>query len=402
MSPRPPSRFFAPLASFLVTTTLAVIAGCDGDDSDDTDIPGDVSEPEPPAPNIPPLTDAEIADLMARADAAVAAGIPGVVLVVRAGDQTVRIARGVADRATGEPLVPDARLRVASMAKSVVSAIVLQLVDEGALSLGDTVDHWLPGVTRNNPDATIEDLLRLESGIPDYSLDPRHMAPYYAGDFDYGYTPEALVALANDHEPEFAPGEGWSYSNTNYALLAMVIERITGALLADVVAERITGPLGMTRSGFLTTGAMPAPFAHGYMVLDGDLVDVTGINASSVYGAGNLVATAEDMVTFYRALAAGAVVPEPLLSRMIESDPHLPATRYGMGLWRFDDQYGCGHRFYGHDGAVAGYLSTAYTRADGGRQYAVIVTSLTPDEHAGTDAAQQAWAELNYAAACPQ
>lgn len=372
--------------SLLVAALAALAIGCSDSDSDD----------EP----IPPIGDDEIAELEARADAVVAAGVPGVVAVVREGDQTVRIARGVADRVTGAPLTADARFRAASVAKSVLSVVMLQLEAEGALDLGDTIDAWLPGMIRGNRHATLEQLVRLESGIPDYSVDPRHMAPYYAGDFDHPWTPQQLVELANEQETLFAPGEGWSYSNTNYALLALVIEKATGQPLADVVQARVFDRLGMAHSRMATTGAIESPYAHGYMVGIGpEPLDVTGISASSVYGAGNLVASGEDLVTFYRGLAAGGLVDRDQLARMIAVDPHLPDTRYAMGLWRFDDQYGCG-TYYGHDGGAPGYLTTAYTSLDGERQYALFVTSMTVGEKAGDDAAQAAWAELNYAAAC--
>jgi D-alanyl-D-alanine carboxypeptidase len=348
----------------------------------------------------PPIDDESIAELEARADAVVAAGVPGVVAVVRSGDQTVRIARGVADRTSGTPLSAGAHFRAASVAKSVLSAVILQLEAEGALDIGDTIDAWLPGLVRGNGHATLEQLMRLESGIPDYAVDPRHMAPYYAGDFDHAWTPEQLVALANDHDTLFAPGEGWSYSNTNYALLALVIEKATGQSLADAVQARVFGPLGMTDSRMATTGLIEAPVARGYMLGVGpEPVDVTGISASSIYGAGNLVASAEDLVTFYRALAAGRVVDDAQLARMIAIDPRLPDTRYAMGLWRFEDQFGCGTR-YGHDGGAPGYLTTAYTSLDGTRQYALFVTSMTVDEKAGDAAAQEAWAALNRTAAC--
>jgi D-alanyl-D-alanine carboxypeptidase len=370
--------------SFLASTLAILAFGCA--DSDD----------EPTLP----IGDEEIAELEARADAIVAAGVPGVVAVVREGDQTVRIARGVADRATGAPLTADARFRAASVAKSVLAVVLLQLEAEGALRLDDTIDAWLPGMVRGNGHATLEELIRLESGIPDYAADPRHMAPYYAGDFEHAWTPQQLVALANDQETLFAPGEGWSYSNTNYALLGLVIEKATGQPLADAVQARVFDRLGMTHSRMAVTGAIESPVAHGHMVGIGPApLDVTGISASSMFGSGNLVATGEDLVAFYGGLAAGDLLGADQLARMTAFDPRMPETRYAMGLWRFDDQYGCG-TYYGHDGGAPGYLTTAYTSLDGERQYALFVTAMTVDEKAGDTAAQAAWAELNHAAAC--
>jgi D-alanyl-D-alanine carboxypeptidase len=373
---------FVSRTSFLAATLASLVAGCSDDD--------------PTAP----IGDDVIAELEARADAVVAAGVPGVVAVVREGDQTVRIARGVADRATGAPLTPDARFRAASVAKSVVAVVLLQLEAEGELAMDDTIESWLPGLVRGNGHATLEQLARLESGIPDYAADPRHMAPYYQGNFEYAWTPHQLIELANDQETLFAPGAGWSYSNTNYALLGLVIEKATGQPLADVVQARVFARLGMTHSQMATTGAIEGPAAHGYMVgLGPEPLDVTGISASSIYGSGNLVSTGEDLVTFYGGLAAGRLLDADQVARMTAFDPRMPETRYAFGLWRFEDQYGCG-TYYGHDGGAPGYLTTAYTSLDGERQYAVFVTSMTVDEKAGSDAAQAAWVELNRAVAC--
>ena len=352
--------------------------------------------------NVPgPAIDAqEIAELEARADRAIAAGIPGLVVEVRAGQQTVRIARGVAERTSGRAMTSAHRFRAASLAKSVVASVVLQLVDEGKLALTDTLDSRLPGLVPHNGHATIEHLLRQESGLFNFAEDPRLMAPYIAGQLDFTWTPEQLVALATDHPPVFAPGERFMYSNTNYTLLGLTVQKVTGAALADVVQQRITGPLGMTSSSMATTGSMDAPFAHGYLVGMGPPIDVTGISASSVFGNGNLVSTAADLVTLYRALVAGQVVNPRQLDAMFSKNPNVPPANYAMGLFRWDTLYPCG-AYVGHDGGIPGYDSAAYARLDGKRQFAVLVNSLTMESKAGEAPAHQAFSELVQAAACP-
>lgn len=255
----------------------ALLAACSGEGADSTAL-------DSAALDSAVIDSTAIADLEARADRLVAAGVPGVAVAVIAGDQTVLIARGVADRATGEPMTPDHRFRVASVAKSLVSSVVLQLADEGELALSDTVEDWLPGMLRENADATLEDLLRLQSGIFSYDRDERHMAPYFAGDFEYRWTPEGLVGLAAEHPALFPPGEQFDYSNTNYVLLGLIIQKITGRPLADVVRERITEPLGMSTAEMAMGSEMTAPYARGYMLgLGEEPVDVTGISASSVF-----------------------------------------------------------------------------------------------------------------------
>lgn len=357
----------------------------------------------PPAAAASPsaaLDAADIADLELRAERVVAAGVPGVSVAVIAGEQTVLVSRGLAERATGEPLTSDHRFRVASMAKSLLASIVLQLVEEGRLSLGDRVDQWLPGMLHHNGDASIENLLRLESGIFNFEEDERHMAPYRAGDFSHYWSPEELVALADSHPAVFPPGARFHYSNTNYVLLALIIEKITGASLAEVVRQRITDPLGMSGSSMPTGSALQAPYAHGYQLgLGPEPVDVTAISASSVFGNGNLVATAHDVALFYGALARGEVVSAAQLPAMFTPSPAMD-THYGMGVWRFDHELPTCGRFVGHDGAVPGYDVTAFSNLEGTRQYAVLVNVLAPGDVVGDEVAQAAFRELVEAAGC--
>jgi D-alanyl-D-alanine carboxypeptidase len=383
-----------------------LLAACSGEGADSTALDTPASEPASSDTtgsdaSEPVLDAAAIADLEVRADRLVAAGVPGVAVAVIAGDQTVLIARGVADRATGESLTPDHRFRVASVAKSVVASVILQLADEGELALHDSVEDWLPGVLPENADATLEDLLRLQSGIFSYDRDERHMAPYFAGDFEYRWAPEALVGLAAEHPALFRPGERFDYSNTNYVLLGLIIQKITDRPLADVVRERITEPLGMSTSEMALGSEMTAPYARGYMLgLGEEPVDVTDISASSVFGNGNLVATVRDVAVFYGALVRGEVVSAAQLPQMFRPDPAVAGTHYGMGVWRFDDGIQPCGSFVGHDGAAPGYDGTSFSRLDGARQYAVFTNNLAPGDVVGDEAAQQAYRELVIAAGC--
>jgi D-alanyl-D-alanine carboxypeptidase len=372
----------------LVLFAAGALAAC-GSDSDSTAVEGSL-DPD------------SIQTLEALADRAVEAGIPGVSVAIVSGDQTVLIARGVADRESGEAMTPDHRFRVASITKSLVASVVLQLVGEGRLALTDTVEDWLPGALPENADATIEDLLRLESGIFSFDEDERLMAPYYAGDFGYTWQPEELVGLAAAHPALFPPGERFYYSNTNYVLLALIVQKITGDTLSQSVHDRITAPLDMSSSVMATRSELEAPYSHGYMLgLSDEPVDVTGISASSVFGNGNLVSTALDSARFFGALVNGRVVSDAQLPRMLASRRPGPnsGTSYGMGVWLSDEFYPCG-QFVGHDGAGPGYLVTAQSSRDGSRQFAVLTNVLAPGDVAGDERAQHAFKELVLAAAC--
>jgi D-alanyl-D-alanine carboxypeptidase len=402
------SRFFAPSLSFLLA--LGPLFACTDDSRDGTMISAPDEASADPAvqdspgaaggPTAPRLDASQIADLEARADRLIAAGVPGVSVALLSGDQTVLIARGVADLATGEPMTPQHRFRVASMSKSVVASVVLQLVDEGKISLDDRIGDWLPGMLTENTDASIENLLRLESGIFDYAEDERHMAPYFAGDLEYSWSPEGLVALAADHPAMFEPGTKFYYSNTNFVLLALIVQKIEADTLANVVRRRITGPLGMNASSMPIDSEMETPYAHGYMLgLADEPLDVSAISASSMFGNGNLVSTARDVALFYGAIARGEVVGPRQLPAMLATHEGVD-THYGMGVWRWDYAFAPCARLVGHDGAAPGYDTTAFSNLEGTRQYAVLTNVLAPGDHVGDAAAQQAFRDLIEAAAC--
>jgi D-alanyl-D-alanine carboxypeptidase len=348
------------------------------------------------------LDQQSIADIEALADTAVAAGIPGVSIAIVRGKQNIAITRGVADQATGEMVSTAHRFRMASMAKSLVAAVVLQLVDEGKLKLADPLGKWLPGTFPAHEQVPLELLIRQESGLFDFTADDRYSATLFAGDLEHAWTPGELLAMAAEHAPTFAPGARFEYSNTNYAALAVIIEHVTGKSLDAAVRERIFEPLGMNSSSMVTTPDMSAPFAHGYMLGFEQPLDATRFNGSAVFGCGNIVSVPLDMARFYGALAAGKVVSKRLLPVMLSKDPNVAETDYTMGLFRWNkgSQFlGCDD-FVGHPGGIPGYDSQGYSSVDGRRQFAIAVNSFTVDDKAGEPAAQQAYEALVYAIAC--
>ena len=348
------------------------------------------------------LDQQSIADIQALADDAVAAGIPGVSVAIVRGQQKLAFARGVADQGTGELVSTAHRFRMASMAKSLVAAVVLQLVDEGKLQLSDTLGQRLPGIFPEHEQVPLELLLRQESGLFDFTADDRYSTTLFAGDLEHAWTPSELLTMAAEHPPTFAPGERFEYSNTNYAALAVIVEHVTGQSLDDVVRARIFEPLGMTSSSMVTTPDMATPFAHGYMLGLEQPLDATRFNGSAVFGCGNIVSTPVDMAQFYGAVAAGKVVSKRLLSTMLSKDPNVAETDYAMGLFRWEKGnkfFGCDD-FIGHPGGIPGYDSLGYSSVDGKRQFAIAVNSFTFDDKAGDPTAQAAFAALVDAIAC--
>ena len=326
-----------------------------------------------------PLDETRAPDMQAGLDSLVDQGVPGAILFVRDGGRTSRLASGLGDIATSTPMQPGDRFRIASITKSYTATVVLQLVGKGKLHLEDSVERWLPGLVPNGDGITLHHVLSHTSGLFDYERDPRVIAPYLAGDFGHYWAPRQLVEIAVSHEPLFAPGETASavYSNTNYVIAGLIVEAVTGNTIGSELERRIFRPLGLRASSYPTTPEIEGAHAHGYMLVGPPpLVDVTGISPSLSPASGAIVSDGRDVADFYRALLAGRLLEPSLLRAMKttlpEADAEDPRWRYGLGLRRFTTT--CGHA-WGHTGAFPGYLTFAYSSADGRRQ-AVLMANL--------------------------
>jgi D-alanyl-D-alanine carboxypeptidase len=289
----------------------------------------------------------------------------------------------------------EGRFRIGSATKSFTAVVVLQLVGEGRLALDDSVGRWLPGLVRGNGNdgrrITVRQLLQHTSGIHDVGPDipALHSAAGYRAERWRSYDAEELVRAAMRHRPGFPPGEGWSYSNTNYVLLAMVVSAVTGRSWAREVEERIIRPLGLRDTS--VPGVFPGiegPHARGY-AFGGDAspgLDVTWLNPSMAVGAGSVVSTAYDVDRFYGALLGGRLLAPAQLSEMTDAvaAPEL-GVRYGLGIAEIP--LSCGGSYFGHVGELLGYRTLAGAARDGSRAVTVYVTG---DGGPGTQQAMSA------------
>jgi D-alanyl-D-alanine carboxypeptidase len=330
--------------------------------------------------------------------ALVAAGVPGVVVLVRRDGSTLRLVSGYSNRSTKAPLRVGDRFRIGSVTKSFVAAVVLQLVGEGKLSLDDSVEHWLPGLVPNGGKITLRELLSHRSGLFNYTDDPRLLKPYLNGNLGYVWTPRRLVALSTSHKPLFAPGTRFSYSNTNYILLGLIIEAATRHSIEAELSRRIFRPLRLHSTSFETSPRIRGEYAHGYLIRGGRFQDVSFLSPSWGWAAGAIVSTADDVARFYRALLGGRLLRADLLRAMetIRDD-------YGLGLARAQvpPSWGRCGPFLGHDGAIAGYRAYAFNTRDGRKQAVVLANSLTfVTEQVGNKRAQEALLRLLRTALC--
>ncbi|WP_246113912.1 serine hydrolase domain-containing protein [Streptomyces montanus] len=312
-------------------------------------------------------------------DAAVEDGVPGVAGQAKDKYGTWKGTSGVGDLKTNKPRSAHDRYRVGSITKTFVSTVLLQLEAEGRLSLDDKVDQWLPGVVRGNGHdgtrITLRQLLNHTSGIFNYRDDKEFIRKYIRKDgfFKNRYdtaTLGRLVKYAMANKPDFAPGTDWKYSNTNYSLAAMVIEKATGHSYGDEIRRRIIEPLGLHATSVPRTNPkMPQPSSRAYAKLaestTGPTYDVTELNPTLAGGSGSMISSSADLNRFYSALLRGKLLPKAQLAEMkttVKVD-EAPGAGYGLGL--IERKLSCGVVVWGHSGELFGSLSEAVTTADG-------------------------------------
>lgn len=304
-------------------------------------------------------------------DAAVAAGVPGAVAQARDGKHRWT---GTAGERKGND-----RFRVGSITKTFTATVLLQLQAEGRIDLDDSVEKWLPGVVTGKgyegSRISVRQLLNHTSGIYSYTNDPAFQERVFGPGFlQHRYdtwTPEQLVAVAMAHEPEFAPGTDWNYSNTNFVLAGMVIEKVTGRPYGKAVENRIIKPLKLRATSVPGTDArMPNPHSGAYSKLSRDTTgptyDVTALNPSIAGAAGEMISDSNDLQVFYRALLKGRLLPAAEMRELtdtVQVAPDLPQLRYGLGI--FQQKLSCGKEVWGHGGGIHGSSSQAVATRDG-------------------------------------
>jgi D-alanyl-D-alanine carboxypeptidase len=268
-----------------------------------------------------------------------------------------------------------------SNTKTVLATITLQLVAEHRLSLTDPVEKWLPGKASG---VTLRMLLNHTSGLYDYTEDPA-IRNAILGKDPHRWTAAELFAVGAGHPPRFAPGTDWAYSNTNYAAVGVILERVTGARLADLVRDRIARPLHLTHTYLPADASWRGRYAHGYEPDAAHMppsvpaeftdvagtpraghVDVSGNDPSWGGAAGAIVSTAPDWARFYTALMSGKLLPAAQLADMRT----VAGPGYGLGILTATTPCGT---FWGHDGGITGYLSSNLTDSTGRRTATILV-----------------------------
>jgi D-alanyl-D-alanine carboxypeptidase len=299
---------------------------------------------------------------------------PGATAFVHGPQGTWTGSAGLADVARRAPMPSDARMRLESVSKIWTGTIVLQLVQEGKLRLGDTVERWLPGVLPYGGKLTIRQLLTHRSGIVDNNdigkaperyiarvRDPAARADFVrlarrlAADPSLEFPSTVWIRLAAWQPLLFRPGSGFHYSNIGFELLGLIATRASGETMPALYRERIFEPLGLERTAYDPQGPIAGPHAHGYSVATGGaLTDATAWHGG-IGAEGGLVSDAADTAAFLTALMRGKLLDPPLLAAMRRD-----------AFWGGGEQSPCGVA-YGYSGGGAGFKTDVWVSGDGAR-----------------------------------
>jgi D-alanyl-D-alanine carboxypeptidase len=313
--------------------------------------------------------------------------VPGAIVYVSDPEQGAwTTALGTGNLASREPMQVTNSVRIGSLTKTFTTTVILQLVDQGLLHLDDPVSTYQPAVP-NGDHITIRQMLNMTSGLATYDDDDNWVETYLANPYRV-WSPEELVAVSFELPPDFPPGEGWHYSNTNTILLGMIVEQLTQQSLEDVFQRTIFDPLGMEQTGFspITSSAIPDPHAQAYMFGTdfngvGPLLNVTDWNPSWAWAAGGLISTLHDLEIWVKALATGQ-----LLSAATQQE-RLTFVDTG-GIW-LEKPFGYGlgvidyAGFVGHSGVIFGSTSWMAHQPETGASIIVLTNLYLAADHLG-------------------
>jgi D-alanyl-D-alanine carboxypeptidase len=391
-------------SQFLALTALLLAVGCSGSGSEgpdagphsvdggaDTAIAPDISEdgslpdlgpepdvadlvdlgPEDTSPEIavgPPFPGGLATDLEAILDDHFPTMLaPGVILTAALpGFESLDLALG---KTQDEPLalteVGD-RFRVGSVTKTFVAAATLQLVEEGVIGLDDPIEIWVPGYALGSG-VTIRRLMNHTSGIPNFTDDPSFLAKA----LEHG-EPEDVIAFALEMEFLFAPGDGYSYSNTGYYFLGLMLEAATGLPVAQVLRDRLLGPYGLDDTFLEGAEPIEGAYVEGYIAgAEAPFTDM-----SWAWTAGAMVSTGADLCAWFEALYRGDVV-SPAHRDLMTTRTSLwgggAIVDYGLGTQIMSQG---GTDVFGHTGSTVGSNCAVFIEPGSGACLALLTNDF--------------------------
>jgi D-alanyl-D-alanine carboxypeptidase len=332
---------------------------------------------------------------------------PGAAAYVTGPHGTWLGAAGLANVTTVEPMRPDTRIRLESVSKAWLAAVILQLVGEGRMGLDDTVARWLPGLLPDGNRITVRELLDHTSGLID-SNDIGGDPPYYLSQVqsptlrtELQRVEQRLLADPAFQFParlwvEFAaalpllwpPGTHYDYSNIGYKVAGLIAERVTGEPLASLYRQHIFEPLGLASAAFNPQGPIAGPHAHGYLVQsNGELIDATAWGTGGGGSEAAIVSDARDEARFLTALMQDALLHPAQLAEMKTPDSAI-GSDYALGFVVQPSH--CGGIVYTHNGDGAGFKTSVFVSGDGSRVAVLLLNGNTLGSRAKNIAAAAA------------
>jgi D-alanyl-D-alanine carboxypeptidase len=308
--------------------------------------------------------------------------VPEAMVLLRTPQGNFNAGVGTTELGVQIPPAANTHFRIASNTKTMTGALIVLLAQDGKLKLSDPVSTYIPDVP-DGENITVAQLLKMRSGLYGYTADPALAAAMDANP-GKAWTPQEVLAIAFRHPPQFAPDASYEYSNTNYALLGLIAEKVGGRPLAQQFADRLFGPVGLTQTSLPAADdtSMPAPYSHGYMyggsfyaladdpypadmqaaAQAGTLqpVDYTNQNSSYATAAGGAISTADDLATWMKALVSGKVFNadyhQQWLTSLQPEDPAAPdGQKYGYGISY--QRFGPSAAMFYHGGELPGFNS---------------------------------------------
>jgi D-alanyl-D-alanine carboxypeptidase len=387
-------------SALLVIALATATVSCSDDDADSTDAAVETAAPEVTVPSssapevtVPSSSAPEVSSPQGSFEEVVAAAAQGMLAAGSANGATavhvaisdpqqgdVVVVEGTLSADGSEPASESDSLPIGSITKTFTATVVLELIEQGDVALDDTVEELLPDLAAELPDLagiTVEQLLTMTSGIADYLNVPNSVVAEIVADPTRVWEPEELIAagVAAGVEPPGTPG----YSTTNYIILQLVAETITGSPLEDLITERVTEPLGLTGAVLPPPEdtTLPDPHTHGYlagggvaeMAEDGATVEegteTTDWNTSFTQGGGGMYATIGDLLRWAESTVGNTLLGDDLAQQRLETSPIPGGIDYGLGIFKI------GTNWYGHEGEALGWEALAVTDPDTGVSVAI-------------------------------
>ena len=316
---------------------------------------------------------AEKARITATAQGLVDAGHPAALAAVTKADgSTVGVAVGKGNLETGEAPPLDGEVRIGSISKTFTAVVIMQLVQEGKITLDEPIETYLPGLLKgegiDGNKITVRQLLQHTSGLPEYT-DQIGLEDPFANRDKY-YSARDTLDLALSKPAAFEPGSQFKYTNTNYIVLSLLAEKVTHRPLAEQITQRIIEPLGLSHTYYPGPGEENIRGTHPHAYTrnkQGQLEDITRQDPSAAGGAGAMISTPSELTKFLQAAFNGTLLNQDSITEMkktIEAGDLIgvPGSGYGLGI--FSLPLSCGTA-WGHSGGIHGYTTQNMVGPDG-------------------------------------